>query len=77
MENGILVKVGDVDELASAMEFILDNPAIAEGLGQNALEIATELNPKEIISQWNNYIDSVLAVQSTNRKFREGNSHEG
>jgi glycosyltransferase involved in cell wall biosynthesis len=58
MENGILVKVGCIDELADAMEFVLNNPKTAEIMGQNAKKIINDLDPDVIINQWQKYINN-------------------
>lgn len=67
MENGILVKAGCIDELANAMEFILNHPQKAESMGENARKIITDLDPDEIIQQWKNYIHHLIKAKSLHR----------
>ena len=64
MVNGILVKAGCVDDLANAMEFMLDNPSIAETMGENAIKVIKRLDADVIIDQWNKYINNHVRIKS-------------
>ncbi len=67
MENGILVKAGCAEELASAMEFMLDNPAIAESMGFNAMKVINLLDSDAIIAQWEKFIELQLQNKSVRK----------
>lgn len=51
-ENGLLVPTGDVDALAKAMEFYIENPDIATEYAQRALAIRETLSVKKIAQKW-------------------------
>lgn len=68
MENGILVKVGDVDELANAMEFVLNYPQKAKEMGQRARKIIDDLDPEAITLQWENFINTSIAAKPLKEK---------
>ena len=51
-ENGMLVPVGDVDELAKAMSYIADNPEVAYRMGSQATAIRKRLSIDKIAEQW-------------------------
>lgn len=57
-ENGILVDIGNVDQVVSAMTEISDRPELAEKIGENATKLYNRLNPQKIYSEWLSYIDS-------------------
>jgi GalNAc-alpha-(1->4)-GalNAc-alpha-(1->3)-diNAcBac-PP-undecaprenol alpha-1,4-N-acetyl-D-galactosaminyltransferase len=65
MENGMLVKAGCTDELAKAMEFMLDNPQEAERMGQNAQKIIPDLDPDFILNKWNVYIRKIITTKNS------------
>ncbi len=50
-ENGLLVPVRDAQALYLAMKKIIENPALAEKLSQNAVEIRERLEPGKICSE--------------------------
>jgi glycosyltransferase involved in cell wall biosynthesis len=60
MENGMLVKTGDVENLTKAMDFLLSNPQMAESMGHNASKIVNKLDPLLILNRWKKYIDTVI-----------------
>ena len=55
-KNGILVKVGDIDDLANKMEMILENETFAGKLGESASKISEKLNPSKINNEWYEFI---------------------
>lgn len=60
-ENGIVVPCADPQALADAINYMLDNPVVADEMGRKAQEICERLKPEKIFAQWNEYIDSILA----------------
>lgn len=57
-ENGLLVPVGDVDALASAMERMLSDAAFAEKLGCTARKDAEAYRPEKVFKLWKQYVES-------------------
>lgn len=55
-ENGALVEVGDIEEIASKMSLIADNPHIAARYAEGASRIYADLNSSEISRQWVTYL---------------------
>lgn len=58
-ENGILVPVGDYDKMANAIELLLDNPTLADELGNKAKQIRSILHIKKIGEEWLDFLDSI------------------
>lgn len=58
--TGQLVPVKDVDAMARAMEFYIQNPDKAEQTGANARERLQEATVDKIYEQWKNYIITTL-----------------
>lgn len=58
--TGQLVPVKDVDAMARAMEFYIQNPDKAEQIGANARERLQEATVDKIYEQWKNYIITTL-----------------
>lgn len=58
--NGILTKRGDVDELAKAMKFLLDNHEQAESLGKEAMAVAEIYSEERIREQWLGLLEKML-----------------
>ena len=69
-ENGLLVKVDDVQELTRAMEKILSDKHFSEKIGKEASKIRDTLSPIKINKQWYNYIKKI-GVQFTNGRKQE------
>ena len=51
-ENGLLVPVGDVQAMASAMEELIDDPALCERLSREAVRIKDRLTIDIIGEKW-------------------------
>ena len=58
--NGQLVPVKNVNSLAQAMEYYIQNPKEAEKMGERAKEKLKEATMDKIFEQWGNYIHKVL-----------------
>lgn len=59
-KNGILVKVSDVEEIASSIVRILRDSSFAELLGANAKKVAKEFEPNKIFEKWEKYIREII-----------------
>lgn len=51
-ENGLLTPVGDAEALYRAMKEIIENPALAKKLGENAAKIREEQSVEKITEKW-------------------------
>lgn len=58
--NGLLVPVGDVDEMAEALRKILSDSNMAENMGKAAMKIAKDLAPDKIYGKWEDFIISII-----------------
>ncbi|WP_341961922.1 glycosyltransferase [Planococcus maritimus] len=59
--NGLLVPVNDIDSVAQAIIFVLDNPFLAESYGLKAQETTTYYRPDKILPMWEKYIGKVVS----------------
>lgn len=59
--TGQLVPVKDVEAMAKAMEYYIDNPIEAERMGANAKERLKEATMDRVFEQWDRYISNVLS----------------
>lgn len=62
--NGLLVPVGDVDEMTRAMRRILSDSKTAENMGKEAMKIAKELAPDKIYGLWEKFVDGIVGVEN-------------
>ena len=51
-ENGLLVPVGDDEEMCSAMKYLIEHPETAERLGENAKKIRERWPVDKIADRW-------------------------
>ena len=58
--NGILVKVGDKNEIVNAMRFMLNNKEKAIFMGENAFLLRERLSEQTVNKQWFDYFVSIL-----------------
>lgn len=58
-ENGLLVPCGDVDALYNAMKEYIDNPALAEKCGREAVKVREEYSIEKIGDKWLELINEV------------------
>lgn len=59
-KNGLIIKSGDIVQLANAIEFVLANPEAAEAMGNEARNITSNYDPKVIFQEWEDYIQVTL-----------------
>lgn len=59
-KNGLLVPVGDVTALASAMDRMLSDKSFADKLGKEAHKLCETLAPDVIYKQWEQYIEDIV-----------------
>ena len=57
-ENGILVPVHDAEKLCDAMCYMVDNPAKANDMGEEAKNIVNKYSEKSIIDKWVSYLQN-------------------
>lgn len=55
-ENGLLVKVGDTQELSNAILRLINDNVLLQKIAKNALKISDKLNPNVINQQWEEFI---------------------
>ncbi|MCK7551995.1 glycosyltransferase family 4 protein [Marinobacter goseongensis] len=63
-ENGLLVTAGDAQALAVAIQQVLDEPGLAEGLATEALEGLKNFSPEEIAGRYAELYRKVLTTRS-------------
>ena len=57
LENGVLVRVGDKDEMASSILKIIEDKGLQQRISENAKLFANnEFNSKKIVQKWEEYI---------------------
>lgn len=59
-KNGIIVPAGDVNGIAEAIIFLLDNPWIAEKYAKEARKITEKYSPENIIQKWDKFIEEII-----------------
>lgn len=59
-KNGILVPIGDLEALVSAMDKVLSDQTFAESIGLEAHNICNVLAPNIIYGQWEKYIEECV-----------------
>lgn len=62
-KNGLLVPIGDVDALASAMDRVLSDRAFSEKISNNARTLCKTLAPDVIYGQWERFLDEVVNIK--------------
>ena len=63
-ENGLLVPVGDAKAMAEGILRLIEDPALAERLGENARRVADRCSEDTIYEQWREYLEAVLRRQT-------------
>ena len=58
--RGLLVKVDDVEGMATAICDIIESPELSEKLAQSGKEVCRILDEKEIAKQWTNMFASII-----------------
>lgn len=59
-ENGILVKVGDSEEIGKQMKYLIDHPDIAREIGEKAVSIRQTLDMTKVGALWFDYIKTLI-----------------
>lgn len=62
-ENGLLVPVGDKEELRAAMLQILKNPEFAEKIGMNATKVQEKYSPEVVNKKWEKYLEKIVGIR--------------
>ena len=58
-DDGILVKDGDIEELATQMQLLMSNADFRKAMGQKAIKNIGRYNPERIMDQWDNLLNSI------------------
>lgn len=58
-DDGILVKDGDIEELATQMQLLMSNADLRKTMGQKAYKNIARYNPKYIMDQWDILFKSI------------------
>ena len=58
-ENGLLVPIKDPEALAAGINRLIEDPELAEKLGDNARKLADIANTDAICEQWKDYIEEL------------------
>lgn len=58
-DDGILVKDGDIEELATQMQLLMSNADLRKAMGQKAIKNIGRYNPERIMDQWDNLLNSI------------------
>lgn len=67
-KNGILVKAGDCDGMAEAIEQLINDPLKAEKMGAEAVTLRNRLDINVIGEQWKAVMQSVLGKSAINHR---------
>lgn len=59
--NGLLVPVGDEQALANSIITLIEQPELAQRLGEEATKIRERANVEIIYEQWKTYLEQVIA----------------
>lgn len=59
-KNGLLIPVGDKEELVKQMRRILEDEQFARSLGEEAKKTVDKVDPVMIYHKWKSFIDSVI-----------------
>ena len=59
-ENGLLTGVRDTDGLAKALKKIIDDPDLADRIGEAAYESMKEYRPETVNARWREYFDGII-----------------
>ena len=60
-KNGILVSVGEEEELALAINELIINKKLADKIGKNAKKIKYRLEEEKILGQWEEYFNEIIS----------------
>lgn len=58
--NGYLTEVGNIEQMAYYMDLMLSSEKLADSIGSKAHEIVKKLDPDQIYSAWECFIESVI-----------------
>lgn len=66
-ENGLLVKVGDANELANALKKILNDGKLEDKLRKNSRESMKKYEISQICVLWEKYLDNIYSKYQANK----------
>ncbi len=70
-QNGLLVDQDDIDQLAQAMERLIDDSALRRRLGQAACAVADRFSVTQFAQRWNDVLQDVLHAPDSNATSRQ------
>lgn len=59
MDNGLLISPKNIDELSKAMQLLVDNQVLADGLSSESVKIVEEYSIERVANEWLNNFSSV------------------
>ena len=60
-KNGLLIPIKDKEALVAGLNRLIEDPELAERLGDEAAKIEEITNAQAIFVQWRDYLDKVIA----------------
>lgn len=60
--NGLLTETGNAEKLAEKILLLLENPLIAKKIAIKAMDIVEIINPEQVYSLWNDYIQNIYLI---------------
>lgn len=60
--NGLLIPVKNQKALEEGINKLIENPGLAENLGENAAKISEIVNSKAIFQQWRDFIEEICSL---------------
>ena len=58
--NGMLFKVGNVDDLVDRLRLLLSNETMASEMGSNAVKVREKLDAGKVVNDWHDYFMKIL-----------------
>lgn len=58
-KNGLLVPIKNEDALAEGIRKLIEDPELAERLGEEARKISSRVNGEAVFKQWQDYMESI------------------
>lgn len=59
-KNGLLVKVGDSEDMAEKINFLIENEALKQNMAKESLSIKDTHSEEKIMEQWKKFFDDCL-----------------
>lgn len=59
-KNGLLIDTNDVDKIADAILFLINNPEVADSYGIEAQKIVNKFTARNVMQLWSEYIEQII-----------------